>query len=164
MHASCLVIVPAGHDAESTVEKLMAPHDENLEIERYTEDGETYWRNPDGFWDWYRIGGRWDGHFLGLERLDDTGDPERDDAIHYSDAVTTLERNSAPASQAGEWNTYTVLSVNGWRHRKMHNPDWDPASGDYSNYMIEDPGFAQWRAEQLMAYRDGIVVVVDYHS
>lgn len=53
-HFSVLVIGP---DPEAQ----LAPFDENLEVEAYEEDGETYHRNPKAKWDWYSIGGRWTG-------------------------------------------------------------------------------------------------------
>lgn len=53
-HFSVLVIGP---DPEAQ----LAPYDENLEVEAYEEDGETYHHNPKAKWDWYSIGGRWTG-------------------------------------------------------------------------------------------------------
>jgi len=29
-----------------------------------TEDGESWWTNPDALWDWYQIGGRWAGSLI----------------------------------------------------------------------------------------------------
>lgn len=63
MHFFTLVVMPPGsnhdHDVEAYVDRAMAPFSEHLEVEEVTEDGETYWTNPDSFWDWYQIGGRW---------------------------------------------------------------------------------------------------------
>ena len=45
----------------SEVDDVLAPYDEELEVEPYTdEDGETTTYNPNSKWDWYAIGGRWD--------------------------------------------------------------------------------------------------------
>ena len=45
----------------SEVDDILAPYDENMEVEPYTdEDGETTTYNPKSKWDWYSIGGRWD--------------------------------------------------------------------------------------------------------
>ena len=53
MHCKLLVI---GEDLES----LMAPFDEDFDMEPVIgEDGEEYAGNPDGWWDWYVVGGRW---------------------------------------------------------------------------------------------------------
>jgi len=38
-----------------------------------TEDGETYWHNPNGKWDWWQLGGRWTGVWSEY-------DPEQDPA------------------------------------------------------------------------------------
>jgi hypothetical protein len=48
-------------DVESQVAEIMEPYDENLAVEEYEEDGEVFSRNPNSFWDWYQIGGRWTG-------------------------------------------------------------------------------------------------------
>lgn len=45
----------------SEVDDILAPYDENMEVEPYTDDdGETTTYNPKSKWDWYSIGGRWD--------------------------------------------------------------------------------------------------------
>ena len=45
----------------SEVDDILAPYDEELEVEPYTDDdGETTTYNPNSKWDWYSIGGRWD--------------------------------------------------------------------------------------------------------
>lgn len=46
------------HHPNQNIDSLLAPYDENLEVE-YDEDGYSY--NPDAKWDWYDIGGRWPG-------------------------------------------------------------------------------------------------------
>jgi hypothetical protein len=44
----------------SEVDDILAPYDENMEVEPYTDDdGETTTYNPNSKWDWYAIGGRW---------------------------------------------------------------------------------------------------------
>jgi hypothetical protein len=154
MHASALVIVPAdmADDIPSAVEALMAPH-----REVWDPATEEY----DGFWDWYRIGGRWDGQILGLDALDVDPDGTWNYEVHYSDAVSDPARNSVDAIHAAEFATYTVVSPNGYAHREVWNPDWDGV--DHSAFMVDNPDFHEWRAKQLMAYRDGVAVVVDYH-
>lgn len=45
----------------SEVDDILAPYDENMEVEPYTDNnGETTIYNPNSKWDWYSIGGRWD--------------------------------------------------------------------------------------------------------
>jgi len=52
------------------VERLLAPFDENLEIEE-VEDAEygNYWHNPKARWDYWRIGGRWRGELIASDGL-----------------------------------------------------------------------------------------------
>ncbi len=46
------------------VEEQLAPYDEKREVEPYKDkDGRTTTYNPKSKWDWYEIGGRWDGYF-----------------------------------------------------------------------------------------------------
>ncbi|MFE5290395.1 hypothetical protein ACFRAQ_36075 [Nocardia sp. NPDC056611] len=64
-HFTLTVAIPAGvNDVQAALDKALAPFDENLEVEQYEEDGETYWRNPKAEWDWWVIGGRWRGKFV----------------------------------------------------------------------------------------------------
>lgn len=45
-------------DCYDDVEYMLEPYDESLEVED-SEDGYKY--NPDAKWDWYTVGGRWEG-------------------------------------------------------------------------------------------------------
>lgn len=147
MHASALVIVPRemADDIPSAVSSLMAPH---------REVWNPATKDYDGWWDWHRIGGRWDGTILGLDQLSEE--------THYTDEWEQPERNCVEAVRAAEYATYTVVSPNGYAHREIRNPDWD--GEDYATYLIDNPDYYAWRAQQLMEHRDGIAVVVDYHS
>lgn len=64
MHYLTIVVLPPGpvDDVGKAVNTALAPFDEELEVEEYEEDGEKYWSNPAGLWDWWQIGGRWTGH------------------------------------------------------------------------------------------------------
>ena len=45
----------------SEVDDILAPYNENMKVEPYTnDDGEITTYNPKSKWDWYAIGGRWD--------------------------------------------------------------------------------------------------------
>ena len=46
-----------------TVEGLLAPYSETLEVEPYLDGGELTTYNPRSIWDWWVIGGRWSGAF-----------------------------------------------------------------------------------------------------
>ena len=54
-------------------ENQLEYYSENLEVEPYTDDGQLYTYNPNSKWDWYVIGGRWNG-FLPLKTLNNAGD------------------------------------------------------------------------------------------
>ena len=74
----------------SEVDDILAPYDEALEVEPYTdENGETTTYNPNSKWDWYCIGGRWDNgsnviqirDFILYDDLDDDTEDLEDLAI-----------------------------------------------------------------------------------
>lgn len=54
----CVCVI---HEDGKSIEDVMRPFDENLKVEKCVEDGEEYWYNPNGKWDWYQVGGRWAG-------------------------------------------------------------------------------------------------------
>lgn len=71
-HFSVLVLTKP----HQTVDELLAPFDENVnnlpdELLEFVPDNDYdvddragqrgYWRNPSAKWDWWKIGGRWDG-------------------------------------------------------------------------------------------------------
>jgi hypothetical protein len=77
MHFSCFVVVGPEvttiAEAHEAVSKAMDPYYEGNEAVQVTdEDGHTYWTNPQGWWDWWQIGGRWSG------ALDPDYDPMKD--------------------------------------------------------------------------------------
>lgn len=83
----------------SEVEDILAPYDEGLEVEPYTDnDGETTTYNPKSKWDWYQIGGRW-GHkdnviqikdFILYENIDDATRRLYEEAWHCFETNTEL--------------------------------------------------------------------------
>ncbi len=62
---------------KALISKIMEPFSEHLEVEKYEEDGETYWMNPIGFWDWWQIGGRWTGKHDDYKPEDDPRNIEK---------------------------------------------------------------------------------------
>jgi hypothetical protein len=148
MHMSAIVVVPADvDDVRKAVHELMEPHQEWWEP---GEDGES-----GGWWDWYRIGGRWDGVIIGAARLDES--------THYSDAWETLERNVVPVREMREQSFYRLVLPDGSTEARQHrNPEWDGV--DYSVYMVDNPAFTELVGRGLVAYRDHLAVMVDYHS
>jgi len=72
MHYHAEVWIKDKENVEAEILRIMAPYDETLEVEQYTDEGDTYWINPSGFWDWYQIGGRWKGtHVPGYKPSED---------------------------------------------------------------------------------------------
>jgi hypothetical protein len=78
MHYHAEIFINNLLDIDAEVEKIMAPFDENLDIEeKEDEDGDKYWHNPNGFWDWFQIGGRWSGVHTGYDPSTDKDNYEK---------------------------------------------------------------------------------------
>lgn len=74
------VILPIKYEGEKlseAIEAILKPWDENEDVVQVTEDGETYWHNPNGKWDWWQLGGRWTGVWSDY-------DPAKDPANHQT--------------------------------------------------------------------------------
>ncbi|MFC4373321.1 hypothetical protein ACFO5K_04330 [Nocardia halotolerans] len=71
---------------QSYLTNMLRPFDENLEVEEHTEDGETYWRNPNAKWDWWTIGGRWTGRWKA------TSGALREDLVHGEPSWTNKDK------------------------------------------------------------------------
>jgi hypothetical protein len=74
-HYHAEIWIQTDKDVKQQVQAILAPYGENLEVEQKTEDGETWWTNPNGWWDWWQIGGRWKGAHA--EGYDPYSDPEQ---------------------------------------------------------------------------------------
>lgn len=59
-HYHSEVWIPEILDVESQIMEIMNPYNEALAIEQ-DEFEESHWYNPNGWWDWFQIGGRWTG-------------------------------------------------------------------------------------------------------
>lgn len=164
MHAFAIVLVKPGDDVASEVERLMAPFGEGseaYEAQFDAEGDELAGYVPGAFWwDWYRIGGRWDGTIRGLEYesadgcrcsiseqgLAMTGDSS---ACHYSSGRhETLERNVVAVIEMGECRPFTLVTPEG---EVRHREHWvsDPEQGDqpFPYALIDDEGFDRWCGE-----------------
>jgi len=146
----------ADDGAEVSVESKLAAYSENLDIEpydepcdecEYTKDGEvckecqgtgiaksTY--NPNSKWDWWVIGGRWDGVMCALDRIDDKGG-----GFNFGDKFHTEERNVcsiedfkkdrenrigfALVTPDGQWHEKGTMGWFGISHDDMAIQDWD---------------------------------------
>jgi|GEM_PF-5786012 len=62
MHTHAEIYLESNENWQEQVEDILSQYDANLEIqEEKDEDGNLYWCNPNGIFDWYEIGGRWTG-------------------------------------------------------------------------------------------------------
>lgn len=147
MHMFALVLVPEGtEDVAQAVANLLQPH-----YKVYDDATET----TVGWWDWYRIGGRWDGEVQGVDRGKECVRCQANDhACHYSNKHSQIKYNVAPVAEVGELKAFTVVVPEGVRHRST----WD------GNDFIEDKDWPRTLGTILLAHRDHIAVGVDYHS
>src|SRR5258708_6027803 len=92
-HFFVMVLVPVNTtDIEEAVSTLMAPYDENVEVEPYEGEYGTTTRNPRRKWDWWRIGGRWDGIVRNNPQRSDNG-------FNFSSAHEELKNNVLPVKE-----------------------------------------------------------------
>lgn len=94
--------------------------------------------NPQRKWDWYEIGGRWDGHFRGNVAIAD-------------ELAKRLPKQSpcALVTRGGEWLQSEFASFD-----------------DQGKYRVDSKAERSWRAEIRRALRltpDSLVVAVDCH-
>ena len=147
-HYLLAVLVPKDtQDIKAKISELMAPFNEA------TVD--------DGKWDWWRIGGRWDGRLLSdLESwkketcLICAGQGLNAINHHYSDAHEQLDRNVVPVSQLPkDFHSYAILTPDGWSHRQLE---------DYSD--LPDEKWLPIMHNALVGWPDSLVVAVDCHQ
>jgi hypothetical protein len=67
--------------------------------------------NPDSKWDWYVVGGRWDGALAGLDEIDDG-----QGGFNFGDEFHTLERNMVKMSEASDGPPYAYITPDGEWH------------------------------------------------
>jgi len=98
-HFFTIVILPkASLGIKSEVTKLLAPFDEELEYERKRKiklendiEEDDIEKDVENIakWDWWRIGGRWDGEIKGEQITD-----EEDKGFNFGSQHESLERNT----------------------------------------------------------------------
>lgn len=171
-HYLCLVVLPEGstmQHVEGQVRRLLAPYGENLDMPPREEpcwcvdahvascsecDGSGVrlsTSNPLGRWDWYAIGGRWDGWIFGPERESTSGDGSG--GFNFDHAHRMPENNARPV------RNIPLDEVDGMPFAVV-TPDmqWHGADG-------VAPGDWPSRVRELAGrYPDHIAVAVDCHS
>ena len=56
MHYHAEIHIEHNDTIEKQIAAIMAPYQEDLAVVRKVEeDGDVYWNNPQGFWDWFQI-------------------------------------------------------------------------------------------------------------
>ena len=136
MHA-CVAILTKEEPTESTIEELMNPFDESLEIEYNKED--DYYYNPDGMWDWYNIC-RWNPEKMvsDYSRYGSV-EPYTELAVKVSDllddAKTIIEGNPTAEEYPEEYETWQkLLAEGGEYHKSEYYLKKFPAFLDYMLY------------------------------
>jgi hypothetical protein len=122
-----VTVATAADDADEAAEyisTLLDPFNENLEVEQHTEDGETWWRNPNAKWDWWMVGGRWSGDLRlrrGARRSDylrgERSWTNENEPIDWGTCdggrIRALDlaamRTSAATKAVEDWNEYAVV-------------------------------------------------------
>lgn len=113
-------------------------------------------------WDWYRCGGRWDGHFHGADEMKSREthqgfnfDDKNDDASRNCKAVKDLDPEKPP---------YFFVADYHWIPKEYYNEYHKNDSGKYYGAILETPHFFERWADALEKYSDAYVVVVDAHN
>jgi hypothetical protein len=168
MHYYCLVIMPKGEmPDEDIVQELMEPGNENLEVEAHdvecdTCSGRGTYKSADGiamecedcdgtgmiqvnyntnaWWDWYVIGGRWDGVLPGKRGGRGDNASMEDNSCRVADIVLSPERYP-----------HTIVTPDG---EVWIRDDTGPAAR---------PGRIDEERAILWRYAEHYCVVVDYH-
>jgi hypothetical protein len=149
--------------------------DGDLEDEKHLQDEVelaikpfNYENNMSGWWDWSRIGGRFDGCLYGLEPLDIPFLKEgkyltkESSDIHYSKAVETIERNACKVRDLPEKVVCFTIVVDG---EATSRPDLVVDYYKTLNLERDTPDeFDKFVIETLLVNRDKVAVAVDYHS
>jgi len=151
------VIVPKKtKDIGTEVGILLDPYDENEEVEEYMDDdGKPCTYNPDSKWDWYRIGGRWDG----VVSKSGKEQPSEDGGFNFADVHELIDNNSCLVRELPAKSVpFAIVTPDGTWHEKGEMGWW----GMTKNEKEEQ----KWEAEVagiLTDHKDDLIVGVDCH-
>ena len=109
--------------------------------------------NPLSKWDWWRIGGRWDGNISGQDR------PSEDGGFNFGGDYESLEANSIVVSKlADDFSCFALVTPDGQWHEKGSMGMWG---------MVSDPKDLDDWLEQLhgllVLHGDCLAVGCDLH-
>lgn len=98
--------------------------------------------NPNSKWDWWVVGGRWDGWLTGMEN------PSKDNGFNFGEEHHTLGFNSQPATKCrpddppfafvldGEWHEQGKMGWFGMSSDEMSEEDW---KAYWEKHLKENP-------------------------
>lgn len=110
--------------------------------------------NEKAKWDWWRIGGRWDGFMLALPGIDDGKG-----GFNFGDEFESLKRNSCPVPEIKMKTTpFAVLTPDGEWHERGDMGWW----GNVSDEKDKDVWWREYR-ELLATWKECTAVSVDVH-
>jgi hypothetical protein len=161
------VIIPEGSEVEETVEGLLSHYDENIEVEPYDhqpcscegKDPKCYdckgtgtsfsTYNPDSKWDWWKIGGRWDGWPNEDTRSKDWPAPRYNehDNVHRIEDLLNMDLPYVP---------FAIVTPDGAWHEKGKMGWFGMVSDEKDTWTEECMNI-------LRKYADHLIVIVDCH-
>ena len=112
-------------------------------------DGKAWtWSNPVGFWDWFKIGGRWNNkHIEGQPR-------ERESQLCYNDDHSQKFTPSTHPEQM----PYTLVTGEGPIHKETYVPNEEPC-------FRETPNWDERVGKVLEVLQpEQSIFIVDYHT
>ena len=134
------------------VDEAMMPFDENLEGD-WEPDEDDYATNPEGRWDWYEIGGRWDGKLTKSPNTHDIRHLQSFDVIPNSTTIREFLRLID-----SELNPATMLPASLVYYEETENS---------FAFVEADYDMAEWITSCRATFErfiDDYLVSVDYHN
>lgn len=108
--------------------------------------------NPQAKWDWWEIGGRWNGEVRAARRSDETG-------FNFGDDYHQLAENMLPVKQLHhELTCFAVVTPDGAWHQKGEMGWWAMVNNEKGN--------EEWQKEaiqMLQQHQEDLLVGVDCH-
>jgi hypothetical protein len=115
-------------------------------------------RNPNSKWDWWVVGGRWDGEIQGSRRSDGEGGFNFGDEHHEADH-NVVKVKGILAAGGDEWVPFAIVTPDGEWHERGSMGSFAMVSDKHSKH--------DWTTEarRIMAQFSGHVAVgVDCHT
>lgn len=135
-------------DIYDRVSAILAPYNENREVEPYTNEYEfESTRNPQGQWDWWDFGGRYNGEIRNAYRGDESG-------FNFPDEFRTLGENIIHAKQVDHRvSCSAIITPDG----QWNDSGWDES--EEAERVWEEKLFSI-----LRDYRNCFLIGIDCHS